>query len=144
MDPVTYQRPVYYYETDRMDCVHHSNYIRWFEEARMDMMEQMGMGYAGQLETCPELSEENRNKISVIRHQSIRMKNLINDLNLASKLEYQMQPLHPRPMNLVAALRQCAVDFINADLDGRYPLEWKIPAPSLATKLFWKGLFITC
>ena len=50
----------------------------------------MVMGYAGQLETCPELSEENRNKISVIRHQSIRMKNLINDLNLASKLEYQM------------------------------------------------------
>ena len=33
-----YLRPVYYYETDRMDCVHHSNYIRWFEEARIHLM----------------------------------------------------------------------------------------------------------
>ena len=41
MDPVTYQRPVYYYETDRMDCVHHSNYIRWFEEARIHLMEEL-------------------------------------------------------------------------------------------------------
>ena len=85
----------------------------------------MVMGYAGQLEESSRLSQEDRKKASIIRQQSLKIKNLINDLNLASKLEYQMQPLHPRPMNLVAALRQCAVDFINADLDGRYPLEWK-------------------
>jgi len=29
-----YSRPVYYYETDKMGVVHHSNYIRWLEEAR--------------------------------------------------------------------------------------------------------------
>ena len=34
-----------YYETDQMGCVHHSNYIRWMEEARIHMMEQMGCGY---------------------------------------------------------------------------------------------------
>ena len=28
-----YDRVVKYYETDRMGVVHHSNYIRWFEEA---------------------------------------------------------------------------------------------------------------
>ena len=27
-----YTRPVHYYETDRMDCVHHSNYLRWYED----------------------------------------------------------------------------------------------------------------
>lgn len=47
MTVVTYERPVYYYETDRMDCVHHSNYIRWFEEARIHFMEVNGFGYAG-------------------------------------------------------------------------------------------------
>ena len=41
----TYKRKVQYYETDQMGIVHHSNYIRWFEEARMDFMEQLGMGY---------------------------------------------------------------------------------------------------
>lgn len=40
-----YRHKVQYYETDQMRVVHHSNYIRWFEEARVDLMEQMGMGY---------------------------------------------------------------------------------------------------
>lgn len=40
-----YRRKVFYYETDQMGIVHHSNYIRWFEEARIDYMEQMGLGY---------------------------------------------------------------------------------------------------
>lgn len=35
-----YERDVYYYETDRMGIVHHSNYIKWFEEARIDFLEQ--------------------------------------------------------------------------------------------------------
>lgn len=47
MTPVTYERPVYYYETDRMDCVHHSNYIRWFEEARIHLMQVRNFSYAG-------------------------------------------------------------------------------------------------
>lgn len=34
-----------YYETDQMAIVHHSNYIRWFEEARIDWLEQMGIPY---------------------------------------------------------------------------------------------------
>jgi len=34
-----------YYETDQMAVVHHSNYIRWFEEARVDYLEQIGLGY---------------------------------------------------------------------------------------------------
>ena len=27
------------------ELVHHSNYIRWFEEARVDLLEQLGYGY---------------------------------------------------------------------------------------------------
>lgn len=37
-----YERDVYYYETDRMGIVHHSNYIKWFEEARIDFLKQIG------------------------------------------------------------------------------------------------------
>ena len=40
-----YKHKVQYYETDQMGIVHHSNYIRWFEEARTDLLEQMGIGY---------------------------------------------------------------------------------------------------
>lgn len=40
-----YERKVQYYETDQMAIVHHSNYIRWFEEARIDFLEQIGLPY---------------------------------------------------------------------------------------------------
>ncbi len=45
MKKVTYEHLVQYYETDKMGCVHHSNYIRWFEEARTKWLEEIGFGY---------------------------------------------------------------------------------------------------
>jgi len=40
-----YTRPVYYYETDKMGVVHHSNYIRWLEEARTFYFNDMDLAY---------------------------------------------------------------------------------------------------
>ena len=40
-----YVRKANYYETDQMAVIHHSNYIRWFEEARIDFLEKAGFGY---------------------------------------------------------------------------------------------------
>ncbi len=40
-----YRHTVQYYETDRMGITHHSNYIRWMEEARVDFLRQLGWGY---------------------------------------------------------------------------------------------------
>lgn len=40
-----YEHRVSYYETDQMGVVHHSNYIRWFEDARVDFLEQVGFSY---------------------------------------------------------------------------------------------------
>lgn len=45
MELKPYLRKVHYYETDQMTVVHHSNYIRWFEEARLDYLEQIGIPY---------------------------------------------------------------------------------------------------
>lgn len=44
---ITYHRTINYYETDQMGIVHHSNYIRFFEEARLFLMKQAGMDYRG-------------------------------------------------------------------------------------------------
>lgn len=41
-----YEHKAQYYETDQMGIIHHSNYIRWFEEARIDMLKQLGISYA--------------------------------------------------------------------------------------------------
>ena len=40
-----YEHRVKYYETDKMSIVHHSNYIRWMEEARIDFLGQIGWNY---------------------------------------------------------------------------------------------------
>ena len=85
----------------------------------------MVMGYAGQLESDVQLSENNRQKAAVIVRQSKRMRDLINDLNLASKLEYNMQPLSPERQNLIAVVRQVVVDFINMNIDEKYTIEWE-------------------
>ena len=34
-----------YYETDQMGIVHHSNYIRWFEESRVEFLDKIGYSY---------------------------------------------------------------------------------------------------
>ena len=40
-----YERKINYYETDKMGIVHHSNYIRFFEEARCDLLDACGLPY---------------------------------------------------------------------------------------------------
>ena len=40
----SYIHKVKYYETDKMGITHHSNYVRWMEEARMDYLYQLGYG----------------------------------------------------------------------------------------------------
>ncbi len=45
MEIKEYTHLVQYYETDKMGITHHSNYIRWMEEARVDYLEQIGWNY---------------------------------------------------------------------------------------------------
>ncbi len=42
---IIFERTINYYETDRMGVVHHSNYIRYLEEARCEWLEQLGMPF---------------------------------------------------------------------------------------------------
>ncbi len=41
-----YERKINYYETDKMGIVHHSNYIRFLEEARCYFLEYYGFCYS--------------------------------------------------------------------------------------------------
>ncbi len=45
MNPFSYSRKINYYETDQMGIVHHSNYIRFMEEARIALLEDIGVPY---------------------------------------------------------------------------------------------------
>ncbi len=50
MEIKPYVRKTQYYETDQMGIIHHANYIHWFEEARVDYMEQLGFSYKKSVE----------------------------------------------------------------------------------------------
>jgi len=50
-----YSRAVFYYETDQMGVVHHSNYIRWVEEARTEFFDEMDLAYTV-TESCGVMS----------------------------------------------------------------------------------------
>ena len=41
----SYSHTVQYYETDKMGVTHHSNYIRFMEEARIAFMQSIGWSY---------------------------------------------------------------------------------------------------
>lgn len=81
------------------------------------------MGYASQLEDDPELLPAQREQAGIIRRQSERIKALVSGLNLASKLEYDMQPLRRNSVLLAALLRGVAADFLNSGLDNRYSMD---------------------
>lgn len=53
-----FERKINYYETDRMGVVHHSNYIRYLEEARCYFLENIGIPF--------EVLEENGITIPVL------------------------------------------------------------------------------
>ncbi len=40
-----YVRKAQYHETDQMGIIHHSNYVKWLEEARIDFLNQIGVNY---------------------------------------------------------------------------------------------------
>lgn len=48
---IGYEHEAQYYETDQMGIIHHSNYIRWFESARLYYLKEMGIDY----KKCEEL-----------------------------------------------------------------------------------------
>lgn len=71
------------------------------------------MGYADMIESRPGEEAEVRKRAALIRSQSIRIRDLIEDLNLTSKLEYHMQPLRLKMIFPASILRKVAADLIN-------------------------------
>ena len=70
-----YKHTVQYYETDKMGITHHSNYIRWMEEARVDFLNKIGWGF-DRLEDLgmisPVTEVECKYKLSLLKKQKRR------------------------------------------------------------------------
>lgn len=74
------------------------------------------LGWAEQLHQDAALPEEARQKAAGIQAQSEKIKSLVEDLNLTSKLQYGAQPLRCRTFHAGALLRRLVADFCNGPL----------------------------
>src|SRR5690606_34622300 len=83
----------------------------------------MVLGYASELEENEALPRPEREKARIIRRQGEKLRNLINDLNLVSMLEYEMQPLKRKRIKLSALARRIVSDVLNEGLEEKYALE---------------------
>ncbi|MCA1295937.1 HAMP domain-containing histidine kinase [Paenibacillus sp. alder61] len=86
----------------------------------------MILGYASEMEDSPDLPQEQRHQAGIIRRQGERLRSLVSDLNLVSMLEYEMQPLHMKPVRLAVLARQVVADLLNNGLDERYDIELQL------------------
>lgn len=82
----------------------------------------MVLGYASELEDDRNLPPETRKQAGIIRRESEKMKRLIDDLNLTTKLEYALQPVHFKDVDWVETSRQAVSEVLNSGLDSRYEI----------------------
>ena len=82
----------------------------------------MIMGYADELESGGYLDEEYRAKAAAIRSHSLQIRQLIEDLNLTSRLEYHMQPLRLSAFYPASLLRRLAAEIMNEEPGEQYEL----------------------
>ena len=92
MEP--YRHTVQYYETDKMGITHHSNYIRWMEEARTDFLRRIGWPYekleeAGVFSPVTALACKYRAGTTFAEQIDIRV-SVAEFRGAVLKLEYQM------------------------------------------------------
>ena len=86
----------------------------------------MIMGYAQRIAGDHGASENIQQEAEIIRAQSAKIKDLVQDLNLVSQLEYEMQPLHKEPVRLSKLLRSYAADLLNAGISEKHSIEVEI------------------
>ena len=86
----------------------------------------MIMGYAQRIAGDHGASGNIQQEAEIIRAQSAKIKDLVQDLNLVSQLEYEMQPLHKEPVRLSKLLRSYAADLLNAGIPEKYSVEVEI------------------
>lgn len=84
----------------------------------------MVLGYSSSLEKSQKLDADDQEKVTAIRQQAEKIKKLIEDLNLTSKLEYDMQPLRISNIYPVELARQVVSEFLDSDLDKKYVFEF--------------------
>ena len=86
----------------------------------------MIMGYADRIAADKTASEGVKEQAVIVQKQSAKIKELVQDSNLVSQLEYEMQPLHKEMVRLSKLLRSYVADLLNTGISDSYNIGIKI------------------
>lgn len=109
-----YLHEVQYYETDGMRIVHHSNYIRWFEEARLASLKRDGMDYDRMEEAgiiIPVLSASCEYKMAVHYGETVKIYSEIEAFNgLRFGVRYKIYDMEEKILHATGTTTHCFLD----------------------------------
>ena len=112
-----FERTINYYETDRMGIVHHSNYIRYLEEARCFLLNELGMPFSLLEEngiTIPVLKVDCTYKHHVTFNDTILIKVFIKEYNgVRLTMAYDVKDKKTNKTVIIAETKHC---FTNKSL----------------------------
>ena len=120
-----YKHKINYYETDKMGITHHSNYIRYMEEARVDFLDQLGWSFI-KLENegmaSPVMSVEGVFKKSTTFPQTIEIEVGIEKLS-AAKLTFSYEFTCEGEVVFLGKSTHCFLDMkgVPVLIEKRYP-----------------------
>ena len=95
----------------------------------------MVLGYASELEDDDALPTEARHQAGMIRQQGERLKSLVEDLNLTTKLEYALQPIRRETVDLAEIGRQAVSEVLNSGLPEQFEIAFSEEHPGSAARM---------
>ena len=123
-----------YHETNMQGIIHHSNYLNWLEDARMNLMEQMGLGFKQMLDmeiNSPVLSQSIEYRSPVKFDETV-----VIDTKLISYDGHEMEiayRIYDKSTGEDRAIARSTHCFVNK---SGVPISMKHAYPELDTKFF--------
>ena len=95
----------------------------------------MVLGYASELEENPDIPEEAGKQAGIIRRESEKMRRLIDELNLTTKLEYALRPIRLKEVDWVEISRQAVSEVLNGGLESCHEIVFTELQPGRSIRL---------
>ncbi|MCH5257277.1 MAG: acyl-CoA thioesterase [Lachnospiraceae bacterium] len=110
----SYEYQAQYYETDQMGIIHHSNYVRWMESARIWWMSQIGIDYKGMEEKgiiSPVLEISCQYKSMVRFEDTVLIEPIIEKYNgITLELSYRITDKESGELRMLGSSKHCFLD----------------------------------
>lgn len=125
-------------EQSRMLAKRDEARTEWISGVSHDIRTPLSLivGYADRMAYSESLGKEEQAMARTICRQSMIIRQLIEDLNLTSKLAYDSQPLYKAECSPALLLRECVADFYNEGLEQNFEINVEISDAAEQSKIY--------